>query len=240
MSHHYLIEELYTKGETPVETTCSPPVIVQTALAALEQIKRLSDIYWSALSCSTRDIVFFRSETRNSFASLSGYGASFVNLIDNNISTSFLIEDIVHQSGHIIFSSIDATRQRFLAKSADTALDQYTDAGMDHRTIYTALHGLFTEAMIAMLLDKYSADINGGEYEESIGRLSFILGKFGRDLNNMRQRDLYTHDGWALIQYFRKSFDELCTRRGGELQKLKLGDQGYTFNLSKYLLANRA
>jgi hypothetical protein len=214
----------------------------QSLIEALGVLQALSPLYWTALVTCTKEIVTFADPTRNSFAALSSYGTAFINVLGSNNSIAFFLEDIIHQCGHIMFSAIDFERKKFLRVNPDTPLRDETGVAPEHRTLHTALHGLFTEALISSLLDLYlSSSIDDPiETFECRGRLMFIMNKFGHDLQYMSNRELYTPKGAQLIGCFEAIYGSIFSKRASEFRAISLGRQGYTFDVGAFFEANPA
>ena len=139
-----------------------------------------------------------------------------------------------------MFSAIDFGRRKFLRVNPDTPLRDETGVAPEHRTLHTALHGIFTEALIGSLLDLYvsaSGDDHLGLLEGR-GRLMFIMYKFGQDLRFMSNRELYTTSGLQLIECLESIYRSILGRRASEFGTMLLGRQGYTFDVEEFLRAN--
>ena len=212
----------------------------QAMIDALSILQRMSGEYWAALIACTKEIVIFSNPAKNSFAALSSYGTAFINVLGDRNTPAFFLEDVIHQCGHIMFSTIDFGRKKFLCEHPDTPLRERTGVQLEHRTLHTALHGLFTEALICSLLDRYmSAPVdNPVEALECLGRLAFIINKFGYDLQYMSSPELYTSRGAALIECFHSIYRSILHRRGSEFRAISLGQQQYTFDASAFFEAN--
>lgn len=238
---HPLTEALYASDLDCCHRSSLAAIAGQsTTIKALNILQTLSPEYWAALVACTREIVIFANPNKNSFAALSSYGTAFINLLGENSSVAFFLEDIIHQCGHIIFSSIDFGRKKFLSKSPDTPLSVETGIALENRTIHTALHGLFTEALVSSLLDRYLSFLSNDPIEafECRGRLVFIMNKFGHDLQNMSNRQLYTLEGARLFECLKAIHGSIFGRRASEFRSVALGEQRYTFDATAFFKAN--
>jgi hypothetical protein len=211
----------------------------EAMIHALNILQIVSPEYWAALIACTKEIVIFSNPAKNSFASLSSYGTAFINVLGDKNATPFFLEDTIHQCGHIMFSAIDFGRKKFLSENPDTPLREKTDVTLEHRTLHTTLHGLFTEALIGSLLDRYlSESVDVVEAFECLGRLAFIMNKFAYDLQYMSNRELYTPRGVRLIECFHSIYHSILSSRASEFRAISLGRQQYTFDAAAFFQAN--
>src|SRR2546422_3580281 len=79
----------------------------------------------------------------------------------------------------------------------------------DPRTLYSALHGLFTFSTILWTLQACAADgqLSDRQRHETLGRIAFNLKKFAVDLNNLAAPGLFTADGRALYELFESVYE---------------------------------
>jgi hypothetical protein len=240
---HPLTEALYATDPDCCRQSTSAAVSNRQALIhALNTLQIVLPEYWAALTACTKEIVIFSDPAKNSFAALSSYGTAFINVLGDKNATPFFLEDIIHQCGHIMFSAIDFKRKKFLSENPDTPLREKTDVKLEHRTLHTALHGLFTEALIVSLLDRYLSESFDDPLEafESMGRLAFIMNKFGHDLQYMSNREFYTPRGVRLIECFHSIYHSILSSRASEFRAISLGRQQYTFDATAFFEANPA
>jgi hypothetical protein len=192
--------------------------------------------YAEAIAAATSRLVLFRNAKRNSFADLSCFGTAFLNVTEPEPDEVFFVEDIVHQCGHILFSALTHNTDDILAVPAATSLKDQTRNDFETRTIYTTLHGLFTEAAMSLCLDRcLRLDVfSGRQRHECRGRLGYIFLRFYHDLVGMRERSLYTDKGNHLYGWLCDIFRDIYARQGEQLRELDLSDQPYTFSFDVF------
>ena len=65
----------------------------------------------------------FDTYQRNSFATLSAQGIGFFNAYQDNYDEVFFVDDIAHQTGHIIFNVMIYESNQFFRKDKKTVLE---------------------------------------------------------------------------------------------------------------------
>jgi hypothetical protein len=242
LHHHTLTETFYStnfglpRGTSLEVTNRNVPILLE----GVALLRRAFPEYWELTTLCTKEIVLFRNPQRNSFATEASCGTCFINVLDEEASSVFFIEDLVHQCGHLILSAVAFEPHEFLAVSPDLPLKELTSSESEHRTILSAFHGLFTEAMIAKSLDLCleRGVFQGFEVVECLGRLTFIMRKMRHDLMNMNIKEIYTTKGANFFGWLVETFIEIQGRRAREVQSLNLGEQSYTFSTREFLRAN--
>jgi hypothetical protein len=206
---------------------------------ALTIIQLCFPSYYEEVVRTTRRIVLFSSPELNSFASLSAYGAVFLNISDHDDEVSY-IEDLVHQCGHVIFSSLSSDQGIFLRVDPDTPLIAFTDRSQETRSVYVALHGLFTEAAISLTLSHCDDQnlFSGRQRHELLGRLAYIARRFDLDLKDFEREEIFSQKGFALFEELRTSFGEIGDERRRFLRRFDLSNQSYNFNYQKFAELN--
>src|SRR2546426_2901954 len=106
-------------------------------------MRRATPALFDALHAVTRRIFLYNAELPTSFATMSAHGVAFLNVKDDNDEV-FFVDDLAHQCGHVLFNALTQEKERFLARPADTPMRDFCHDQEDPRTLYSALHGLFT------------------------------------------------------------------------------------------------
>lgn len=189
-----------------------------------------------------RRLVVFALDDHNSFADLRAHGTAFINIAAGDDDV-FLVEDLAHQCGHVVFSALTFERDAFLAVPSATPLAAADPTPGEDRTVYTALHGVFTEACMVQALSAWlerDAPPAGSRRRHEIeGRLAFILLRFGRDLSSLRRETYFTAVGDWFVAEFEKMFESALARWRSLVREVDLTNQSYNFNYQRYLHANR-
>ena len=164
---------------------------------------------------------------------------AFLNTREDD-AEAFFVEDLAHQCGHIVFNAVTCNPAEYLAVNPDTPLKNYLHRDSESRTVLQAFHGIFTEAVMLACLDRCHAQgvFEGKQARELIGRMAFILRRFGSDLGNLNHPGLFTPLGeWVhvqLVSLFKKYFDAHWTR----VRNVDLSNQPYAFSYRRFAEKN--
>ena len=191
-----------------------------------------------ALNDVVRSVVLFRSDCHNSFSSLAAHGAAFFN-VDKSANEVFFIEDILHQCGHVLFSSMTYESDSYFTVAADHFLP-HQDQRAETRSVYVVLHALFTEAAMSEGMNECC---NAGAFEgqsrhELVGRIAFIMRRFEADIKSLISSELLSQKGLAIVSQFCKVFTKIYEDRKKEISNFDFSNQPYTFSCEKFFCAN--
>jgi hypothetical protein len=153
----------------------------------------------------------------------------------------FFVEDIAHQCGHIVFSAITFDVSEILDVLPNTPLATITGRTDEPRTVYEALHGVFTEAVMLHCLsecDRHSL-FAGRQQHELIGRLGFIVRRFGSDLSNLSRANLFTERGEWLFAEIAKEFKAAYESLWDRIRYLDFSNQLYNFSYLHFAELNK-
>jgi hypothetical protein len=217
-------------------------VIPTTALAALARsldilATALPD-YAALITRTTRRILLFENAAAHSFAADAAYGAAFIN-IAASASEPLLIEEIAHQCGHVLFSALTYDPDEWLAADANELCLEET---LEGRSVYTKLHGVFTEAMMLATFDAcLTQDLFvGADRHELLGRAALIFRRMHYDLASIAQPALYTPRGQQLFDLIYAVFADVRARRIEMLTGFDFSGQPYTFDYRTFRALNPA
>ena len=208
---------------------------------AFRTLQATTPVLFDCLEKVTRRIVLFRSRQANSFASLNAHGTVFFNLMSPvDASEPFFIEDLAHQGGHVLFSSLTVERDRYLQVPAVTPLREFTGEASEQRDVFTALHGVFTEALMCIALAHCLQQnvFAGRQLHEVVGRLSFLMKRFHLDLLHVQHEGMFTELGEAVVRECGSIFDDAFQCWGDQLTNLDFSNQEYTFSFERFCLLN--
>jgi HEXXH motif-containing protein len=211
-------------------------------LRALATLARHEPLYYALITRCVRQVFVFQCPNVNSFATLNAHGIVFLNALQRD-DEIFFIDELVHQCGHVIFNAISLRRPEFVRVDPDLPMSELASERCrgEGRSLYTVLHGLFTEqAMVRCLraLDE-AAVFRGRKAHELRGRLAFISRKMEIDILNMDQPGLCSELGERFLEEFRATF--FATRRErDDLFRDDLSDQPYNFSYERYARLNPA
>jgi hypothetical protein len=106
------------------------------------------------------------------------------------------------------------------------------------RTVYAALHGVFTEALMTLSLDGRLRDGPDDCRHEVEARLGFILRRFGTDLSTLSHPGLFSKSGEMLFASIAEVFRAILQTRGGMADAMNFSNQPYTFDYKGFCALN--
>jgi len=175
-------------------------------------------------------ILLFSGIERNSFYDPRSHGAIFLRYSRFNDPFSYF-EDLVHQSGHAQFSLLLQNVELFQGIAIETPLNELHFEADDRRSLFVAIHGLVTEALIcdAMFrLSRISADFRRPEV---LGRLAFAIRKLGADLRSFSTLvNVFSDDGKMLFASCLATYKDVIFEYRAEFEKIRLNRQKYVFS----------
>ncbi|GAB3805722.1 hypothetical protein GCM10028819_39510 [Spirosoma humi] len=196
--------------------------------------------FWEIVELVTREISLFNSKTSRSMAAISYHGTAFINTEGQPNDEVFFIEDLAHQCGHIIFYALTLQTHNFLKPAKDTLLKKWTGLSYDTRSIYGALHGLFTYTTILHCLTrclKLDA-FNASQRVEALARVGFFMKKFELDLQHMHLPEIFTPQGQQVYDAAFSSFEYVRNEFGADYKGYRYHNQPYIFNYDLFRQAN--
>lgn len=218
------------------------PAAIETAKASADHIPHLQRAcillrqycpdLWSAIAATTRRFVLYRSSVPNSFATLSAHGAIFCN-VTTAIDEVFFLEDVAHQAGHVLFNALTLEKERFFMVDPLMPFGGDSYEAVEVRTLYAAVHGLFTYTTIGEALSacyERTAFAPARKSHELLGRLGLILRKFESDLSLLDRPELYSNDGKRCWRYFTNVYRRLHNRYGAQTSLFDYSNQPYVFS----------
>ncbi|MFT3908790.1 MAG: hypothetical protein QM737_05150 [Ferruginibacter sp.] len=206
---------------------------------AVSILKKYYPEFFSLFTAVTKYIVPFNHPGANSFALLGMHGTAFINTHLGK-GVVFFLEDIVHQCGHIIFSTITYKPADYFNVDPQTPISGITNDGNDDRTLYVLFHGIFTEALMCEAFDICIENkvFKPGEDHELRGRLCYILLRFIMDMQIMGSIKCFSEKGQVIYDEIYKSMASMYKKYGAMLKTFNLENQPYNFDFSKFRKIN--
>jgi hypothetical protein len=200
----------------------------------LDHALRVVEDTWPELMCLTtetvRYLVLFTDPNQNSFASRATHGVAYLNVALGR-SVAFLIEDLAHQCGHVLFSSAWEGGEALLRAPRDAPISDVTGQLGDHRTLETAVHGIVTLALMLIALERYiDSHPTDGEGAEASARLVFALYRLRLDIGPLARSAAFSAEGTPIVEAIAGIYDGMMTRYRSELAASDFTGQGYNFN----------
>lgn len=222
-----------------LEAFCADQDNLEALNKAVSILREYYPEFYNLFCLVTRWIMPFSNSASNSFASLAMHGVCFINT-HNGDGVVFLIEDIVHQCGHIIFSALTYKPQEYFSIDPETPVRRFTNDTKDDRTLYVLFHGVFTEGLMCEAFDICLKNklFKGQEEHEVKGRFSFILLRFLLDMEILNKNNHFSKAGQRIYDELYKNMLDKYKRYAFLLTTYNLANQTYNFDYSKFALKN--
>ena len=207
---------------------------------AMEIIKNEYPWYFSYIEKAVKRIVVFYNDQVRSFASRTTTGISYISA-EKEYNEVFFLEDITHQCAHNILYLITVQMQDFFAVDAKNGLiSEYNKDGDDRRTIYSAYHGTFSLVNISTLLARILQKeiFEGHKRHELVGRFSDNLKRLGKNISDIKYKEIYADKGWELLMAIEDRYKALIAEYGSFIEKYDTSRQPYSFDYSIFLEDN--
>jgi hypothetical protein len=207
----------------------------ELAGAALKAIARVHPWLHARLSACVRSVVLCRHARAASFAALGMHGMVFLN-ITGGASLAFFIDGLVHQGGHVLFSEATLERQALFKVDPDTPIGELAGS-TDARTLYEAMHGLYTEYAVLDVLSRIEQEraVPARDLPEVRARMALTLKRLAADVKlAARLRDHLSELGAGLLDIFASAHREFLRRHGAALGSIDTAGHGEDFDLSVF------
>jgi hypothetical protein len=220
---------------------------------AFQLIKKHIPVHYQLIESVTKKVVIFNvnDDLRNSFATLSAQGIAFFNACQDDYNEVFFIDDIAHQTGHIIFNAMIYNINEFLkVKPGFVVQELKNDKGktVETRDIHVVFHALYTYYTTFICLDAMLENnvFDGEKLHEILGRMKFYIGKCFLDLRvidnpiteTSKAKKLFTEKGFKIYDSIREKYLEMNRKWMPKVQSFKLDNQLYNFSYSRFKKLN--
>lgn len=206
---------------------------------AFEKMRLNTPEFFELICMCTKNICLFKSDNLNSFAGITQHGTCFINIVEDDASEVFFMDDLAHQCGHIIFNILTAKTEDFLKFDKTTLIRDLGGFDADDRNIYSIFHGLFTYSCILSSLDAYLENTDAEEQPllrlEAFARLGFYVTKMFVDLENLYGKNLFTPLGETYYAAFIKNYQCMYDKYHTTIKTLPFANQPYVFSFEQFL-----
>lgn len=185
---------------------------------------------------------------RNSFATFSAHGIGFYNAYQQCYDEVFFIDDIAHQTGHVILNSMTFDADKFFTIDKQHVLKTLEGPFVEKRSIYIVYHALYTYYTSFICLDSCieNGAFQGKQKHEAIGRIVFYINKCYSDLlliesdinSEIVSNDYFTEQGFLIYKTIKDKWKEMYNKWYKEVKILKLDNQPYNFTYEKFIELN--
>lgn len=207
---------------------------------ALAYIKNSSSNHYTLIESHCRKILLFNTnpEISNSFATINANGIAFINVYQEDYDEVFFVEDIAHQTGHVILYTLLFNKKKVF-KIDETQLIEPIIKQKDHRDIHILFHSLYTYYTIFQCLDNCIVNnlFSEKQKKEAIARIGFNLKKCSHDLyiyecliTHFSGIDyMLTEIGASIYTDVKNKFIEIDDKWGDFVQPYSYSNQPYNF-----------
>jgi hypothetical protein len=202
--------------------------------------------------CAPKCVVFnIDTYQRNSFATLSAQGISFYNAYQEDYDEVFFVDDIAHQTGHVIFNVIIYESNIFFKKDKTTTLEiiNMPDGNIvEKRDLHVIFHALYTYYTSFLCLDACLEKnvFEGKQKHEALGRIAFYISKCYRDLllidnpisSETKSNECFTANGLLIYKELKQKWKEMYVKWFEKTKHFDMSNQPYNFTYSLFLELN--
>lgn len=159
---------------------------------------------------------------RNSFATMKAQGIAFYNAYQEDYNEVFFVDDIAHQTGHVIFNTLLSNNDNFFKVKKETILEiiKLPDGSfIENRDLCVVFHALYTYYTSFICLDACLSNnvFQGKQKHEAMGRIAFYINKCYRDLIlidnpislEILSNKYFTKKGLLIYKELKKKWEEM-------------------------------
>jgi hypothetical protein len=208
-------------------------------LSAIHILKDQSHFYRD-IARHARKVALFDAPNLNSFAATAVHGLALMNA-RHGTDEIFFVEDLAHQAGHVVFEAAAIVSSDLFEVSPDTVLDESHESDeAEQRTLYVALHGVVTEAMIVDVLTQClnSGRFAGRQRHELAGRLANIARRFFLDLRELNRPGIFGPFGEQILVELMGVLSGLLQCHGSLIHAVDVSNQPYNFSYERFCERN--
>lgn len=216
---------------------------------ALSYIKNNSNEHFQLIKQCCKKILIFKTDTKNtnSFATIKAHGIAFLNVYQDDYDEVFFVDDIAHQTGHIILTNLLYNRKAVFKIDEEQNVEDIIEK-KDHRTIYILLHALYTYYTTFTCLDDCltNSSFDYNQKKEAIGRIGFYLNKCTADLDRFETINDYfggvenvlTAEGIEIYELIRRKYLEVFQKWHSITKHFDYSNQTYNFAFKNFTILN--
>jgi hypothetical protein len=184
---------------------------------------------------------------RNSFANKKAHGIAFFNAYQTNYNEVFFVEDIAHQTGHIILNNFMHNSKVVFIIDENQGLKNILNIE-DSRSFYILYHSHYTYYSIFLCLNNCIENdaFDLKQKKEAIARIGFYLIKCTIDLKYIEDvfycykgiHNVLTPKGIEIHNHIKEKYQEVFEKWHPTTQNFDYSNQPYNFTYSKFLELN--
>jgi len=217
---------------------------------AFQFIKTTTYQHFDLIEKSCRKCILFKTDTNNtnSFATINAHGMVFFNVYQEDYDEVFFVDDIAHQTGHIILTTLFFNRKEYFIIDENENIKSKTGKIEEYRSFYILFHALYTYYTSMMCLDKCIENdyFDKRQLHEASGRIGFYLRKLQLDLENFYKVIQFyqgiefclTKKGIDLFKSLMNKFGILESKWQSKTQEFNYNNQPYNFTYKEFVKLN--
>lgn len=245
--------ELASSDSTSKEIEMSSSLF-EKFLAPIEEsfrlIKENCPQHFKIIEKHCHRIVLFKTipKITNSFATINAHGMAFLNAYQKDYDEVFFIDDIAHQTGHIIMTATLFERKKHFLIDEDENIKKITKNEREYRSFYILFHALYTYYTTLLCLDNCLENnrFNTRQIYEVKGRIGFYLIKYRIDLENFKKiinhhqsiHNVLSPESIEIFKNIDEKYFEILNKYEKEVSNYNYDNQTYNFAYSNFLKLN--
>lgn len=218
---------------------------------ALSFIKSTSKNYFDLIEQACKKCVLFKTNpsNTNSFATINAHGMAFFNVYQDNYDEVYFVDDISHQTGHIILTTILFERKKYFLIDETVNIGTITKKETEYRDFYTLFHALFTYYTSLLCLDNCIKGncFDARQIHEAQGRIGFYIKKLISDINNFEMvvnqykgiEFILTEEGIEIYNMMKNKFSEIICKWHEKTKTFEFANQSYNFAYKEFNKLNQ-
>ncbi|MBA5629233.1 hypothetical protein [Moheibacter lacus] len=206
---------------------------------ALEIIRKNIPSFYQLIIDSTKKIFLYENSEIRSFVTKQCHGAIFLS-VDQHSNINYFLEELLHQCGHNIFNAVTFDVSEFLQVSENTNLGALI-GNNDSRTIYGALHGVFTVSSGTQGLYEIYKNVdleNDVLNEELMARLAIKSSRFRSGIEKIDFQSIFTEKGKYIYDLLDQKCEQIINDNPDIFNKFDFSNQPHVFSYEKFKQIN--
>lgn len=248
------LEPLFTDADSQVVSVEISTVTQQqrrNLAKAYQFIKKYNPECFELLERFAFKCVVFNTDfmNKNSFSHKYAHGLTFYNSYQEDYDEIFFIDDISHQSAHVILTNILFENDNFFKIDKETSLQELLIGKnidvVETRTLEVVVHALFTYYFIFDNLDKLYSNVklNPRQEHEVLGRISIYILKCQNDLLLLehlfgKDENIFYEYGMLIFTEMKNKLLEMKNKYKEFYQSYDFKDHPYNFTYKKFAEKN--
>jgi len=217
---------------------------------ALSYIKKYTPNHYNLIEQCCKKILLFKTDPKNtnSFATINAHGMAFLNVFQKEYDEVFFVDDIAHQTGHIIMTTLTFKRKDYFLIDENLNIKSIVNNPKEYRSFYILFHALYTYYTTILCLDNCISNncFDKRQAHEAIGRIGFYLVKYNLDINTFNNvikhydgiEKVLTKKGVSVFEVISDMYIESSKKYGYTFKEFSYRNQPYNFTYKKFIKLN--